>query len=318
MQANGSSDTPPPQLLTDPASLERTYRYLRMGIGGTVVLIFVSIAVSMAQVGVLSSVSAYYYTPARTVFVGALIAASLGLLAISGTGVARILLDAAGLLAPLIALVPTPLAPGSIPGLTIDCEPGGTCVPSAYHPDVANGIITYLVVSVVIVIASFFIFRGRTQGFRVVRGSLLGATGLLLVVALMWAFARDTLLQYGHVTAAIVFFLAIGSCAVAKAFEHYQGARPTRTYQRLYWIISAGFLLDAVIAIAVIYGGWLEAFAIPPVLVCELLALALFLLYWILQSFPRWDADHPALVFPGSLVAGKAWAQSDGADPPKP
>lgn len=309
MQANGSSDTAPPQLLTDPASLQRTYRYLRIGIGATVVLIFVSIAVAMAQVGVLSSVSAYYYSPARTVFVGALIAASLGLLAISGTGIERILLDAAGLLAPLIALVPTPLRPGSVPGLTIDCPPGSTCVPSAYHPDVANGITTYLVVGVVVVVAAFLIFRGRNHEFRAVLGSLLGATGLLLVVALMWAFAGDTLLRYGHVTAAIVFFLAIGSCAVAKAFEHYQGVRPTRTYQRLYWIIAAGFLLDAVVAVTVIYGGWLESFAVPPVLVCELLALALFLLYWILQSFPRWDAKHPKLVFPGSLVAGKAWAQ---------
>ncbi len=304
MPANDSDY--PPQLLTDSASLQRTYRYLRMGIGGTVVLIFVSIAVAMTQVGVLSSVSAYYYTPARTVFVGALIATSLGLLAISGTGVERALLDAAGLLAPLIALVPTPLRPGSVPGLTIDCEPGSTCVPSVYHPDVANGITTYLVMTVVIVIAAFLIFKGRNQEFRAVLASLLGATALLLVVALMWAFARDTFLQYAHVTAAIVFFLAIGSCAVAKAFEHYQGARPTRTYQRLYWIIAAGFLLDAVVAVAVIYGGWLESFVIPPVLVCELLALALFLLYWILQSFPRWDSTHPQLVFPGSLVTGKA------------
>ena len=36
------------------------------------------------------------------------------------------------------------------------------------------------------------------------------------------------------------------------------------------------------------------------------LALALFLLYWILQSFPRWDSKHPQLVFPGSLAAGNA------------
>lgn len=301
-----SSDYPP-RLLTDSASLQRTYRYLRMGIGGTVVLIFVSIAVATTQVGVLSSVSAYYYTPARTVFVGALIAASLGLLAISGTGVERALLDAAGLLAPLIALVPTPLRPGSVPGLAMSCDPGSiTCVPSAYVPDVANGITTYLVMTVVIVVAAFLIFKRGNQEFRAVLGSLLGATALVLVVALMWAFARDTFLQHAHVTAAIIFFLAIGSCAVAKAFEHYHGARPTRTYQRLYWIIAAGFLLDAAVAVAVIYGGWLESFLIPPVLLCELLALALFLLYWILQSFPRWDSAHPTLVFPGSLVAKTA------------
>ena len=57
--------------------------------------------------GVLPSVSAYYYSPARDVFVGALIAASLALFALSGRGPSRALLDAAALFAPLIALVPT-------------------------------------------------------------------------------------------------------------------------------------------------------------------------------------------------------------------
>ena len=303
MNLYNTDPTPAPNL-TDAASLQRTYRYLRMGIGGTVLLIFVSLAVAMTQVGVLSSVSAYFYTPARTVFVGALIAASLGLLAISGTGVERVLLDVAGLLAPLIALVPTPLVPGSIPGILIDCGSGESCVPAAYHPDVSNGITTYLLVSVVIIVAAFFIFKGRNLEFLAVRGSLLGASGLLLVVALCWTLAPDVFMQYAHVSAAILFFLAIGTVAVAKACEQHHGARPTRTYQRLYWIIAAGFLLDAAVAVAVIYGGWLEAFTVPPVLICELLALALFLLYWILQSFPRWDTTHPQLVFPGSLAAG--------------
>lgn len=306
MHLDNTDSTPPPPNLTDPASLQRTYRYLRMGIGGTVLLIFVSVAVAMTQVGVLSSVSAYFYTPARTVFVGALIAASLGLLAISGTGVERALLDVAGLLAPLVALVPTPLVPGSVPGITIECGSADSCVPSAYHLDVFNGITTYLLVSVVIIVAAFFIFKGRNLEFLAVRSSLLGASGLLLVVALSWAFARDVFIQYAHVSAAILFFLAIGSVAVAKAFEQHHGARPTRLYQRLYWIIAIGFLFDAAVAVAVIYGGWLESFAVPPVLICELLALALFLLYWTLQSFPRWDSKHPQLVFPGSLAAGNA------------
>lgn len=300
-------ETPP--VRTDSDSLQRTYRYLRFGIGGTIVLVFVSVAIAMVQVGVLSSVSAYFYTPARTVFVGALIAASLGLLAISGTGVERVLLDAAGLLAPLIALVPTPLVPGTVPGVRIDCAPESSCVPSAYHLDVANGVSTYLLVGAVVVIAAFLIFRGRKQELRAIRASLLGAAALFLAVALTWAFARDVFLQQAHVTAALLFFLSIGSCAVVKAFEHQQGARPTKTYQRLYWIIAAVFLADAVVAVAVIYGGWLEAFVVPPVLICELLALALFLLYWILQSFPRWDTVNPQLVFPGSLMVTKAGQQ---------
>ena len=47
-------------------SLQRTYRYLRIGLAGTVVLIFVSVAVAIPVVGLLPSISHYFYTPART------------------------------------------------------------------------------------------------------------------------------------------------------------------------------------------------------------------------------------------------------------
>ena len=88
-------------------SLQRTYRYLRIGVAGTVVVIFVSVLLAVPAVGWLTSVSDYFYSPARDAFVGALIAASLALLALSGRGLERGLLDAAALFAPLIALVPT-------------------------------------------------------------------------------------------------------------------------------------------------------------------------------------------------------------------
>ena len=97
-------------------SLARTYRYVRLGIAATVVVIAIAVAFAFDDVGVLPSISAYYYSPARNSVVGALIAASFGLFALSGRGLERNLLDAAALLAPLIALVPTPLYPGGVPG----------------------------------------------------------------------------------------------------------------------------------------------------------------------------------------------------------
>jgi hypothetical protein len=41
-------------------SLQRTYRNLRIGIAGTVVVILVSVAITASRVGVLTSISAYY------------------------------------------------------------------------------------------------------------------------------------------------------------------------------------------------------------------------------------------------------------------
>lgn len=59
-------------------SLQRTYRYLRLAIAGAVV-VFTAVLVAMPAVGLLPSLSHYYYTSANTMFVGALIAVTVGL-----------------------------------------------------------------------------------------------------------------------------------------------------------------------------------------------------------------------------------------------
>ena len=48
-------------------SSQRTYRYLRIGTAATVVAIFTAVASASTVVGMLPSVSAYYYSPARDV-----------------------------------------------------------------------------------------------------------------------------------------------------------------------------------------------------------------------------------------------------------
>ena len=60
-------------------SLQRTYRYLRIAIVGAVVVVFTAIATTLPSVGLLPSISHYYYTPAHTLFVGALIAAAVSI-----------------------------------------------------------------------------------------------------------------------------------------------------------------------------------------------------------------------------------------------
>ena len=60
-------------------SLQRTYRYLRIAIVGAVVVVFTAIATTLPSVGLLPSISHYYYTPAHTLFVGALIAVSVSI-----------------------------------------------------------------------------------------------------------------------------------------------------------------------------------------------------------------------------------------------
>ncbi len=127
-------------------STQRTYRYVRLGIIGAVAAIFVSLIAYGTTFGWPRSISALYYTPGATVFVGALFAVSLGLLALSGHSVEQALLDLAGVVAPLIAIVPTVIGSHDVPGLTVDCPTDAPCVPQAYLPDVANGMVTFAVI----------------------------------------------------------------------------------------------------------------------------------------------------------------------------
>ena len=87
-----------------------SHRYLRVAMVG--LLSFLGLAVfdqTLGQKeGVLSSISAYYYTPAQAVFVGTLIAIGVCMIALQGTTDPEdILLNIGGMLAPVVALIPT-------------------------------------------------------------------------------------------------------------------------------------------------------------------------------------------------------------------
>ncbi len=113
----------------------RTYRYLRLSLVGLVLLLL--FCVWLERLGGaeankhLGSISAYYYTPARSVFVGALVAIGISLAAIVGRrGFEDSALNIAGMLAPVVALVPTPRGAGGAP-----CDPGGAVLgPAGIRP----------------------------------------------------------------------------------------------------------------------------------------------------------------------------------------
>ena len=89
----------------------KTYRYLRIGMIGAVGLLGVAIAIEWRTVPshcFQTSISAYYYTPVRAIFVGAMMAVGLALIVYKGRKWPEDLcLNIAGLLAPIIAVAPT-------------------------------------------------------------------------------------------------------------------------------------------------------------------------------------------------------------------
>ncbi len=275
----------------DPStSLQRTYRYLRIGIAGMVVVIFASVGVAAASVGWLTSLSDYYYTSARTPFVGALIAVGFALLALSGRGLERGLLDAAALFAPLIALIPTTLAPGTIADMDLPCR--FRCFPPAFEADAANGIATYLITGTVVVIvaALLVILRQVPVASFAISGGV--AIGVLAAVGLSWAFARDWVFAQGHFVATIAFFALFALVAVLAAFPR-RSDPPARVFRALYIVIAV--LLVAVLAAYIAFLPQADTLGIPLVLVAEAAALVLFSAFWIVQGIEKWSEPNPSL-----------------------
>jgi hypothetical protein len=272
-------------------SVQRTYRYLRVAIAGTVVVIFVAVGLAATSVGWLTSVSDYFYTPARNAFVGALIAAALALVALSGRGAERALLDAAALFAPLIALVPTTLAPGSVPGVAVPCP--HRCFPPEFEADAANGVATYLVVGLLTVLVGVLLAALRQVSLDTVGFSLVSSAGVLVVVGAVWLFARDAFLAQGHFVATIAFFGLFATVAVLNAFPR-RGAPPATVFRVLYVAIALGLVAVLVVYIALLPDA--DATGLPVVLLAEAAALTLFFAFWVVQGVEKWHEADPSIV----------------------
>ena len=95
----------------DPAlAAVKTYNYLRIALAALVLLLFVSVALEWwAADGCLQpSISAYYFTPVRAVFIGVLVTMGVCLVALKGnTDGEDVLMNLAGMLAPGVAFIPT-------------------------------------------------------------------------------------------------------------------------------------------------------------------------------------------------------------------
>lgn len=274
-------------------SLQRTYRYLRLAIAGSVVVVFAGVAVSLPRVGLLPSISHYYYSPGNTVFVGALIAVAVCFFALSGRGAERVLLDVAAVILPLVAIVPTVISPGSVPGIDSTCARSArTCVPESFDAAVDTGILTYLVVALVAVaVAVALLLSGEVER----SGTLLSlaiSVAILLVVGLFWWLARDVFLRWAHLGAAVAFFSVIAAVALINAIAPAADDAP-RWLRRVY--IAIAVALAAVVLGLPLYG---EAHvgSVYGVFVGEVVALALFAAFWILQSVQYWRADDPSIM----------------------
>ena len=292
----------------------QTHRYLRLSLVFVVFALLTSVAMQTVIVSwepltvgwsVQPTLSDYFYTPARNVFVGALIAASLALFALAGRDRAALLLDVSAVFAPLIALVPTGVsAQRTTDGLT--CPSAADCLPADDIDDVRAGVATYAVVVIVVVIV-LGVIRARkgivTRGAVVVSGiavlTAAAVSTLVLVPALgdgssiaLWPSPTSI-----HFAVTLIFFGTFAAVPILRSRDPVDDREtpPTPRQKRIYRWISLLLITDLVLlVVAFVIRDALPD--VPLVLIGEALALILFAWFWWVQTFQRWDdADPPSI-----------------------
>ena len=286
--------------MADPDQLNlasrKTYRYLRVAVVAMAVLLGVSVGIEIAfgpRGGILDSISAYYYTPVRGVFVGSLVAVGLGLVAIKGReGPEDLMLNLAGMLAPLVALVPTPI---SVPVAGFEVE--RRTVPAALVPAVENNVAALLVLGVV-----GLAFAAATVGDGAYRSAHLrgiAAAGVLLVGLAVWfGFGRESFLEYAHYSAAVPMFGLIVGVAVVNARHAREGAVVPRlgaaTYRRAYAAVATAMGVTIVVAGVFFLLDSTGHRPFPSWLFwVEVVLLALFAAFWVFQTAENWNEGRP-------------------------
>ncbi|KRF39450.1 hypothetical protein [Terrabacter sp. Soil810] len=275
-----------------------TYRYLRGAMIALLLMLLLSVGYQWwwetDHSCWLGSISAYYYTPARTVFVGSLCALGASLIAYKGHSPEEdVLLNFSGFMAFVVAMVPT--------------VPDGRCGPNAYTQSpaeiaaaVRNNIWSLVVVAVVAAVVAAWLKRGaltRDPSERpTVRSVVVSVVcGLVLLAELTLFLAlRDRFIALSHGIAAgtmVAGVIAVMVFSALRAEERHQGATGGGAargiaYKRIYIAIAVALALA--LAVTVLAALTVSGFD-HLILIAEVIIIVLFATYWGVQTKELWD-----------------------------
>ena len=279
-----------------------TYRYLR----GTMIALLLLL---LASVGYqwwwetghscwLGSISAYYFTSVRTVFVGSLCALGAVLIAYKGHSPEEdVLLNFSGFMAFVVAMVPT--------------VPDGLCGPNAYTQSateiamaVRNNIWSLILVALLAALVVAVLRRrapvgrgtaaagsARGPAVRTIVVSVICA-GILLGELTLFLVLRDRFIALSHGIAAgtmVAGVIAVMVLNALRADERHggsEGAKYRRTYILL--AVALGMLLALTVVIALTLTGFDHL-----ILIAEVIIILLFGTYWVVQTVELWNLGSP-------------------------
>jgi hypothetical protein len=268
-----------------------TYRYLRGGMAVMVVLLGAAvIAERLMATCWQTSISAYYFTAAHSIFIAALCALGVLFIAYKGScDTEDVLLTLAGILAFIVAMVPT-----TRPGLLC----GSYGLPTDYEVKhaITNNVWAVVIALVTARVVSWWLYR-RTKTTE--SKSVLGMLSMWLLWLIMavgfvgFIFFPSPFDSNAHATSAIIMFMALIATVVTTAFlasrEDEAKVPHRRLYLRFYWGIAA-LMVATLIAVVVLHltlDKWSHL-----VIVSEIVLITEFTVYWVVQTIELWRTPN--------------------------
>jgi len=309
--ADPTPEAPPPVGAPPlvPVMALRTYTALRLGSVAVIAVLAISLWLEHRTGNCWqTSISAYYYTGVQSVFVGTLITLGFVMIVLWGkTAFEDGFLNIAGMLAPVVAFVPTNDAvkcgitkPNGRP---VSAEEAQQIIEAREHA-IYNNMEAYLIVLTGVVAILLLIgiaaYRQHWKSITEHPVAYWGPWGMALTVAVIgWILVNkddhDPSVNHTHSYAATFMFVFIGVVVASVGRQKWTGkherdGKPHKGWARTYWVLALLMLVGG-LAIKFIPGSqdfethrtiWLEAY--------EILLLAAF---WGLQTGDRWNEGAP-------------------------
>jgi hypothetical protein len=269
----------------------KTWRYLRLAMVLLVAGLGVSIAYERLKVDpgcFQTSISSYYYTPVHGFLIGALVSMGVCLICLRGnTDLEDVFLNLAGMLAPVVAFVPTP--------------DRGDCSRTVVSPaervlDIANNVTALLAVGLIALIAAAALSVRNPPAWPARVGYAVAVVLWVAATVVFWR-ARHFFEGNAHDIAAISMFVCILVVVAINAlgFKEKTGAVSLRNR---YFAVGVAMLVSVVAIPIVGAGGWDYW-----ILLLEAVLIGLFAVFWVIQTVELWPVGLRTGQVAGSSAA---------------
>ena len=285
-----------------------TYRSLRVAMIPLLLILVVAPALETmrGQFCVLGSISAYFHTPVRGAFVFALAGLGACLIAYKGNDpVEDVLLNFAGFMAFLVALVPTTV------DTTCVAKYGNVVADTSTADAVRNNVLTLILMSLVAIalnrlmpklvaaakersglalVTPVPLTRSEDDKNALKLAPILGSLALVIVIVelALFGFWPSTFKDYAHGISAITMVVGVLGVMVANARGFARATRgidspPARQWNNRYAAAATATLALIGLAILLMYSSQ------HLILVIELIVIVGFVVFWFMQTRELWD-----------------------------